>query len=47
MGLCPGMFDSGFLNKGDTWSYAFEEPGELEYLCTPHPWMKAKVVVEP
>lgn len=42
-----GMFDSGFLNEGDTWSYTFDEPGEFEYLCTPHPWMRAKVVVEP
>ena len=42
-----GMFDSGFLNEGDTWSYTFEEPGEFEYMCTPHPWMRAKVVVEP
>ena len=41
-----GVFDSGFLNEGDTWSYTFEEPGEFEYLCTPHPWMRAKVVVE-
>ncbi len=42
-----GMFDSGFLNEGDTWSYTFDEPGEFEYLCTPHPWMRAKVIVEP
>jgi nitrite reductase (NO-forming) len=41
-----GLFDSGFLNEGDTWSYTFEEPGEFEYLCTPHPWMRAKIIVE-
>ena len=41
-----GLFDSGFLNEGDTWSYTFDEPGEFEYLCTPHPWMRAKIVVE-
>jgi copper-containing nitrite reductase len=40
-----GSFDSGFMREGDTWSYTFEEPGEFEYLCTPHPWMRAKVVV--
>ena len=41
-----GTFDSGFLNEGDTWSYTFDDPGEFEYLCTPHPWMRAKVIVE-
>jgi copper-containing nitrite reductase len=41
-----GLFDSGFLNEGDSWSYTFDEPGEFEYMCTPHPWMRAKIVVE-
>lgn len=41
-----GSFDSGFLNEGDMWSYTFDEPGDFEYLCTPHPWMRARVVVE-
>lgn len=40
-----GAFDSGFMREGDTWSYTFDEPGEFEYLCTPHPWMRAKVIV--
>jgi nitrite reductase (NO-forming) len=42
-----GGFDSGFLNPGDTWSYTFESEGEFEYFCQPHPWMRAKVIVEP
>jgi nitrite reductase (NO-forming) len=41
-----GSFDSGFMEEGDTWSYTFEEVGEYEYLCLPHPWMIAKVIVE-
>ncbi|MFP3913527.1 MAG: plastocyanin/azurin family copper-binding protein [Actinomycetota bacterium] len=41
-----GSFDSGFLNEGESWSYTFDEVGEFEYLCQPHPWMRAKVVVE-
>ena len=41
-----GSFDSGFLNEGDTFSYTFDEPGEYEYFCSPHPWMRAKVIVE-
>ena len=40
-----GIFDSSFLNEGDTWSYTFDEPGEFEYFCAPHPWMRAKVIV--
>lgn len=42
-----GAFDSGFLEEGDSWSYTFTEPGEYEYFCMPHPWMRAKVIVEP
>jgi nitrite reductase (NO-forming) len=41
-----GSFDSGFFDGGETWSYTFEEPGEYEYFCLPHPWMRAKVIVE-
>ena len=39
------IFDSGFLDPGETWSYTFTEEGEFEYLCLPHPWMRAKVIV--
>jgi plastocyanin len=38
-------FDSGLLAPGESWSYTFTEAGEFEYLCTPHPWMRAKVIV--
>lgn len=41
-----GLFESGFLNEGESWSYTFDEPGEFEYFCQPHPWMRAKVIVE-
>ncbi len=41
-----GSFDSGFLKTGDTWSYTFATAGEFEYFCQPHPWMRAKVIVE-
>jgi nitrite reductase (NO-forming) len=40
-----GSFDSGFLETGETFSYTFNEPGEFEYYCTPHPWMRARVSV--
>jgi nitrite reductase (NO-forming) len=41
-----GRFESGFLAEGESWSATFFTPGEFEYFCTPHPWMRAKVVVE-
>jgi nitrite reductase (NO-forming) len=42
-----GSFDSGFLEQGATFSFTFSEVGEFEYYCLPHPWMRAKVIVEP
>jgi nitrite reductase (NO-forming) len=41
-----GLFDSGVLQTGQTFSYTFDTPGEFEYYCTLHPWMRAKVMVE-
>lgn len=40
-----GAFDSGFLDTGASWSHTFDEVGEFEYYCLPHPWMRAKVIV--
>ena len=42
-----GAFDSGFLNTGDTFTFTFEEAGEFDYYCLPHPWMRGKVIVTP
>jgi len=47
VGTPSGVFDSGFLAEGATWSYTFTEAGEFPYYCTPHPWMIGKVIVEP
>ena len=41
-----GSFDSGIMATGATFSYTFNSPGEFEYFCSPHPWMRAKVMVE-
>jgi len=38
-----GSFDSGLLADGETFSYTFDTPGDFEYYCTPHPWMRARV----
>jgi plastocyanin len=40
-----GSFDSGVLQAGGTYSYTFDKPGDFEYFCTLHPWMRAKVSV--
>jgi nitrite reductase (NO-forming) len=40
-----GTFDSGILQFGQSFSYTFDKPGDFEYFCTLHPWMRAKVEV--
>lgn len=40
-------FDSGLLEPGEGYSRRFDEPGVYPYHCTPHPFMKAVVRVEP
>ena len=37
--------NSGFLSKGQPYSHTFNTPGTYNYHCTPHPNMKAKVIV--
>lgn len=34
------------LKKDESWSARFNEPGTYDYHCTPHPFMRGKVVVE-
>ena len=34
-----GLFDSGHMDPGDTFSYTFGESGTYRYHCTLHPWM--------
>ncbi len=40
-----GSFDSDIFGPGETWSYTFTEAGEFNYACTPHPWMRGRIVV--
>ncbi|MCA9828107.1 MAG: hypothetical protein KC444_06940 [Nitrosopumilus sp.] len=44
-GKIDGVFDSGFMNTGKTWSYKFEESGTFSYFCSLHPWMVGNVIV--
>lgn len=39
-------FVSPLMVHGETYSYTFEEEWEYEYICTPHPYMKGKVIVK-
>ncbi len=45
MGQSSGIFDSGTIKPGKTWSYTFTKPGQYEYFCTIHPWMDGYVTV--
>ncbi len=38
-------WDSGAIEPGKTWSHTFTQAGEFAFHCTPHPFMKAVVVV--
>jgi len=40
-----GIFDSGLIKAGSTFSFKFEEPGKYEYFCMIHPWANASVTV--
>jgi manganese oxidase len=40
-----GVFDSGMMGKGQSFSFTFDKPGEYPYFCEPHPNMMDTVVV--
>jgi plastocyanin len=40
-----GLFDSGELGKGGTFSYTFTQPGTYKYHCIPHVNMVATIIV--
>jgi amicyanin len=35
------------LRAGQSFAMKFNDPGEYAYVCTPHPFMKGKIVVRP
>ena len=39
-------FDSGNLDKGQSWTHVFAAEGTYAYVCAYHPMMKGKVVVK-
>ena len=40
-----GVFDSGMMGKGQSFSFTFDKAGEYQYFCEPHPAMVGTVVV--
>jgi plastocyanin len=38
-------YDSGGLDRGESWTRTFTKPGTYAYFCALHPYMKAVVVV--
>ncbi|MFA5967275.1 MAG: PQQ-dependent sugar dehydrogenase [Patescibacteria group bacterium] len=41
-----GNFDSGNLTQGKEFSFTFNTKGTFSYICTLHPFMKGKIVVQ-
>ena len=41
-----GNFGTEILTKGESESVTFDKAGTYTYHCTPHPYMKATIVVE-
>jgi LPXTG-motif cell wall-anchored protein len=40
------LWDSGLLQQGQTFSFKFDKPGTYRYFCTPHPFMRGRVIVD-
>lgn len=40
------QWDSKLFGPEDVFVAVFNEPGEYDYFCIPHPWMRGKVIVE-
>ena len=42
-----GAFDSGFFNRGETFSFTFNKAGEYPYFCKRHDFMRGTITVLP
>jgi plastocyanin len=40
-----GLFRSGGLDEGESFTFKFLKPGVYQYVCSIHPQMKANIVV--
>ncbi len=44
--IIGGGLNSPILNKGTTYSFTFNTAGTFDYICSIHPSMKAKIIVQ-
>jgi len=42
-----GSWDSGDMQVGDSYSFAFTDPGVYWYFCRPHPFMRGTITIDP
>jgi plastocyanin len=42
----PGNFDSQQIQPGESWTYRVQQSGDVPYVCTLHPTMKATIRVK-
>ena len=40
------LFASALFDQGESWTAKFDKPGRFAYICDPHPFMKAVIIVE-
>ncbi|HEX8966688.1 MAG TPA: plastocyanin/azurin family copper-binding protein, partial [Chloroflexota bacterium] len=40
-------FDTGLVDPGQSATVEFDQPGTYTYVCTPHPFMVAQLIVTP
>jgi len=40
------LFDSGYLDPSESFTFTFNYSGAYDYFCTLHPWMNGQVIVE-
>ena len=40
------VFDSGSLHTGEAWRYVAQQKGTFNYICTFHPNMEGKLIVQ-
>ena len=41
-----GLFSSGAISPGESYSFTFSEPGVYDYYCQYHLWMHGTIIVK-
>lgn len=44
--ISGSSFQSDALNKGQSFSFTFDTAGTFDYVCSIHPYMKGKIIVQ-